>query len=157
MSDFNSPTPPAPAPQRNNDVFKYVAVGLLAAVVALLVALVASGSGSGSSEKSAPATTTPVPVETTPAPVENKYDLYYEHVLNNSGQANSMSKSDVIEFGDLVCQTLDEGYSIERVVRVLAEASTSTSDQELSASVMYGAITYLCSEYKSALAAYLGN
>jgi hypothetical protein len=97
----------------------------------------------------------PEPVITA-SPV-NKYDSYYEHVLNNSGQANTASKADVIEFGDLVCQSLDNGQSVAAVANVVANASGSTSDMELGAAVIYGAIKYLCPEYDAMLQAYLSN
>jgi hypothetical protein len=99
------------------------------------------------------ATTT---TEMAAAPVVNKYDQYYEHVLNNSGQANTMGKDKVIEFGDLVCATLDNGNSIGYVVELLSKYAKTQSDNELFASVVWGAVTYLCSEYKGQMDAYLG-
>lgn len=161
MTDNNSTNyaPPAPQPPAKNPATKMIAVfgGVTIAIFALVVGA-SLGGGQSSGNNTPAATDVPRTYQQTPAvPAGNKYDSYYEHVLNNSGQANSMAKSTVIEFGDLVCQSLDNGYSIGQVVNVLDDASTTSSDIELSASVMYGAITYICPEYSDALAAYLGN
>lgn len=150
MSDTQF-TPPAPGKDHSGKVLTAVLFSLAIGFPLLALAVVSSDG-----ESSAPVSTNaPAPVITA-APV-NKYDQYYEHVLNNSGQANSMAKSRVIEFGDLVCQALDGGNSIAAVVNVVANASGTTSDMELGAAVIYGAITYLCPEYDSMLRAYLSN
>lgn len=89
------------------------------------------------------------------APATNKYEDYYSHVLTNSGQANSEPKSDVIEFGDIVCQALDAGRSVAFVVDLLNGYAESNSDQELYAAIITGAILYICPEYNSQLQSYL--
>jgi hypothetical protein len=157
MSDapLTPPTPPSSGSKNSSTVVVVVAAVAAVVITALIVFGMSSSDKSSTDVADTAANTTPyVP---TPEPVSNKYDQYYEHVLSNSGQANSMAKSDVIEFGDLVCQSLDKGYSIAAVVDVLSDSSTSNSDVELSASVVYGAITYLCPEYRSNLQTYLGN
>jgi hypothetical protein len=158
MNDIllDPPTPPSPTPKPGEGMKQMGIIMALIAVVALLIGiLLASSQNDSSSPDTTPA---PVPVITSPpAPAVNKYDAYYSHVMNNSGQANTWSKADVIEYGDLVCQSLDNGSSIARVVSVISNASSSTSDAELGASVVFGAITYLCDEYKLDLNAYLAN
>lgn len=89
------------------------------------------------------------------APVTNKYDDYYNHVINNSGQANSMAKSEIIEFGDVVCEALDVGRTVAFIVDFLSDYADSTSDNQLFASIIFGAITYLCNEHQSKLSSYL--
>lgn len=89
------------------------------------------------------------------APVTNKYDDYYAHVLKNSGQANTEPKADVIEFGDLVCQALDAGNSVQKVVKLLNGYAESNSDIELYAAIITGAVMYLCPEYNNDLQNYL--
>jgi hypothetical protein len=151
-------TPPTPPPSGNkSNTTVVVIVAAVTAVVITALIVIGVSSSSKSSTGIADEVTATVPYAPMPEPAVNKYDQYYEHVLSNSGQANSMAKSDVIEFGDLVCQSLDKGYSIAAVVDVLSDSSTSNSDVELSASVVFGAITYLCPEYRSNLQTYLGN
>ena len=123
--------------------------------ISLLGAVALSACGTTTIVREVPASTAPVPIVT--AAVVNKYDKYYEYVLNNSGQANTSSKADIIEMGDLVCGALDKGNSIDAIVRVLSRASTGQSDNELYAAVVYAAITYLCDEYSGQLNAYLSN
>ena len=158
MNDIllDPPTPPTPTPKPGEGMKQMGIIMALIAVVALLIGiLLASSKNDSSSPDTTPA---PAPVITLPsAPAVNKYDSYYNHVMNNSGQANTWSKADVIEYGDLVCQSLDNGSSIAQVVSVISNASNSTSDAELGASVVFGAITYLCDEYKLNLNAYLAN
>lgn len=149
------PVPPVQPPKKDNKFQIFAASFFALAVVILIIALVMPSSDSGSSVATTDTTDAPAPIITA-APV-NKYDQYYEHVLNNSGQANTMSKSDVIELGDLVCQALDQGNSIASVVQVVSNSSSDSSDVELGASAIYGAVTYLCPEYDSMMQAYLNN
>jgi hypothetical protein len=157
MSDapLTPPTPP-PSGSKNNSTVVVIAAAVAAVVITALIVFGMSSSGESSTDVADTAANT-TPYVPTPEPVSNKYDKYYDHVLDNSGQANSMSKSDVIEFGDLVCQSLDNGNSVAAVVKILSDYSTDNSDVELSASVVFGAITYLCPEYRSNLQTYLGN
>jgi hypothetical protein len=158
MNDIllDPPTPPSPAPKPGAGMKQLGIIMALIAVVALLIGiLLASSQNDSSSPDTTPA---PAPVITLPsAPAVSKYDSYYNHVINNSGKANTWTKADVIEYGDLVCQSLDNGSSINQVVSVISNASSSTSDAELGASVVFGAITYLCDEYKYDLNVYLQN
>ena len=163
MEDFPAPAP-SDAPKTDSAATKYAGpsviyalAGFIAAVGLVIVVLLATGRNDDSSSEK-----TGVAVETTeaPAPVDpgpNKYDKYYENVLNNSGIANSRSKSSVIETGDLVCQSLDEGNTVRAVATVLEGASNTQSELEYAAAIMYWAITDLCPEYKRALDVYLGN
>jgi hypothetical protein len=158
MNDIllDPPTPPSPAPKPGAGIKQLGIIMALIAVVALLIGILLASSQNDSSPPDT--TPAPAPVITLPsAPAVNKYDNYYNHVINNSGKANTWTKADVIEYGDLVCQSLDNGSSINQVVSVISNASSSTSDAELGASVVFGAITYLCDEYKYDLNVYLQN
>jgi hypothetical protein len=160
MSEQFIPHPPTPQPDKKDTLTfnkKNLAIAFLAvSIFILILALVIPGSNSSS-----PATNdAPVPAVTNPPytpPAENKYDQYMDHVLNNSGQANTWSKADVIEFGDLVCGALDKGNSISSVVNLLQSYAKSNSDIEFFASVAFGSITYICPEYKPDLDVYLAN
>ena len=121
-------------------------------VLALITTVLLLGCGKTTIIKEVAAPTTVVEYQ---EPVTNKYDDYYAHVLKNSGQANSESKADVIEFGDLVCQSLAAGNSVQKVVALLNSYAESTSDRELYAAVITGAIMYLCPEYNGDLQNYL--
>lgn len=151
--------PHPPSPQDKDTVTfnkKNLAIAFLAVAIAILIIVIAASG----SKSSSPATTA-APIVTNPpitaAPVTNKYDDYMNHVYNNSGQANTWTKAQLIEFGDLVCQALDEGTPIPRIVNLLSSYAKTTSDMELFASVLYGSITYICPEYKYALNEYLAN
>jgi hypothetical protein len=160
MNDILLDPPSPPQPEKKDTLTfnkKNLAIAFLAvSIFILILALVIPGSNSSS-----PATNdAPAPAVTNPPytpPAENKYDQYMDHVLNNSGQANTWSKSDVIEFGDLVCGALDKGNSISSVVNLLQGYAKSNSDIEFFASVAYGSITYICPEYKPDLDVYLAN
>lgn len=158
MSDMQYPSPPLPPaqPQQKDNKVQILAGSFFALAIAILVAVIAiPSSGSDGDSGSQTVATIQVP-DVTAAPV-NKYDSYYQHVLNNSGQANSISKADVIQIGDLVCQALDEGNSIADVVAVVERAASTTSDAEYGAAVIFGAVTYLCPEYNAMMQSWLRN
>lgn len=156
MSDMQYPSPPLPPsqPQQKDNKIQILAASFFALAIAILVAVIAiPSSNSDSGDRG----TTMIQVPDVTVAPANKYDLYYEHVLNNSGQANTMGKTTVIKTGDLVCQALDEGNSVADVVAVVASASTTTSAAEYGAAVVFAAITYLCSEYDAMMQSWLRN
>ena len=160
MSDvFNAmPSVPPAQPPKKDYKLQIIAASLFALAIAILVFAIAMPSGSDSGKDRVTADTAgstyEKPAATTPV---NKYDSYYQHVLNNSGRANSMSKSDVIQLGDLVCQAFDDGNSVAAVVDVMSSVSSNSSDIELAAAAMWGATEYICPEYKPMMQAYLNN
>lgn len=159
MSEQFIPHPPSPPEKKDTVTFnkKNLAIAFLAVSIIILIIAIAVPGDKSSSPVS---TNAPAPVVTNPpitAPPANKYDQYMDHVLNNSGQANTWSKADVIEFGDLVCQALDNGNSVRQVVNLLEGYAKTNSDVEFFASVAFGAITYICPEYTTALDAYLNS
>ena len=121
--------------------------------ITVLAAGILSACGTTTIIREVAATTT---TEVT-VPAVNKYDQYYEHVLNNSGKANTMGKDKVIEIGDLICGALDKGNGMDAIVTVLTRASTGQQDNELFAAEMYGAVKYLCPEYQAQMDAYLAS
>ena len=151
------PPTPTPTPPKPGSGMKQMGIimALIAAVALLIGILIASGSSKSSSPDTTPALA-PV-ITASPAPVLNKYDAYLEHVYNNSGQANTISKQNLIDYGDTICHSLDNGNSIAWIVNYLSNGSNGASDNELYASVVYGAITYLCDEYKGDLNLYLST
>jgi hypothetical protein len=158
MTEQFIPHPPSPQPEKKDTVTfnkKNLAIAFLAVALAILfIAILAPADDSSS-----PATTA-APVVTNPpitAPAVNKYDAYLEHVYNNSGQANTISKGDLIEYGDIICNALDQGRTLSWITNYLANGSTTQSDLELYASVVYGAVKHICPEYMSDMQAYLGN
>ena len=156
MSEQFIPHPPSPQPPKASNMKQMAAIVFLIGAVALLIGiLIAPGDKSSAPDttiKSAPVITA------SPAPVVNKYDQYLEHVYNNSGQANTISKATLIEYGDTICQALDQGKTVAWIVNYLTvNGSGKQSDVELYASVVYGAIHYICSEYTGDLNLYLNN
>jgi hypothetical protein len=160
MSDFTNPPDPSlpPLVPNNNKNFtsKQLAIAMfIFASFALLIGVIIAPSDKASITKDTVASSPSYTIPSSP-PV-NKYDDYVNYVLNNSGQANTWSKADVIRFGDLVCQALDNNNPIRSVVTLLEGYSKSVSDAELFASVMIGSINNLCPEYKSDLSYYLNS
>ncbi len=153
MNDVLFDPPKAPEPKKGVTINpKYALAFAIAAFILLIVVIAAPG------DKQETLTTTPAPAQTyAPAPVVNKYDAYLEHVYNNSGQANTITKGTLIEYGDTICNALNQGRTIPWIVGYLSENSTGYSDNALFASVIYGAITYICDEYKGDLNLYLNN
>jgi len=158
MNDILLDPPPAPQPEKKDTLTinkKNFAIAFLAvALFILFVVVLASG------DKSSSPATSAAPIVTNPpitAPTVNKYDAYLDHVYNNSGQANTTSKAKLIEYGDIICEALDRGNSIAWIVNYLSNGSSGQSDNELYASIIYGAITYICDEYKGDLNLYLNN
>ena len=117
-----------------------------------LIAVSLSACGTKTIIREVASTTTDAPYV---SPVTNKYDDYYTHVLNNSGKANSMAKSEIIEFGDVVCEALDKGRTVAWIVSFLEDYADSTSDNEFFASIIFGAVTYICAEHQEKLQNYL--
>ena len=156
MTELTPPVPPMEQPKKDANGMKLMGIImiLLAAVALLIGILIASGSNNSDSSTN----TSPAPVETyAPAPVVNKYDAYLDHVYNNSGQANTISKASLIEYGDTICSALDNGRSISYIVNYLSDSSSGDTDAALYASVIFGAITYICDEYKGDLNLYLSR
>lgn len=159
MTEQFIPHPPSPPQPEKKDTVTFNKKNLAIAFFAvsfliLLIAIIVPG------DKSTSPVTTDAPVITS-APVTNppvnKYDAYLEHVYNNSGQANTMTKATLIEYGDTICSALDNGRSISWITSYLSSYSTGNSDVELYASIVYGAITYICDEYTPQLRAYLNS
>jgi hypothetical protein len=156
MTELTPPVPPMEQPKKDANGMKLIGIimVLLAAVALLVGILVASGD-----ESSAPAATNPPgPAQTyAPTPVVNKYEAYLNHVYNNSGQANTIDKADLISYGDTICSALNKGQSIPYIVSYLSDRSAGETDAALFASVIFGAITYICDEYKGDLNLYLST
>lgn len=159
----NSPEFQTPPIQKKADNMRQASiVMLILAVLALAFGIVVALTAGDESSSQTPTTLAMVPnYDETPtytvAPSVNKYDAYLEHVYNNSGKANTMDKSELIEFGDVVCQALDNGKTIGTIVGILENSSSDTRDAELYASIVFGSITYLCDEYEGDLRFYLSN
>ena len=153
MTELTPPLPNMDPPRSTNGMKQMGIIMVLLAAVALLIGiLIASG------DDSSPPAATNAPEQTyAPAPVVNKYQAYLDHVYNNSGQANTINKADLIEYGDTICSALDNGRSIPYIVGYLSNSSSGSTDAALYASVIFGAITYICDEYKGDLNLYLSN
>jgi hypothetical protein len=148
---FTPPVPPAP----KNFIQKNVwLAALTVAVVVLAVAIFVTQSGSDSN--SSPSSNSSAVIEDSQS--RNKYDDYYQSVLNASGMANSESKASVLEFGDFVCSLLDDGFSVGDILEEMRKYTTgSMFTSEYAAAVMLGAVTYLCPEYKVLVENYVGQ
>lgn len=151
MSDFTPPTPPNSI-QNNQKFQKFALIFFLVAVFILIAAIIIPGDNTNSSPDTtqAPATTQYV------APV-NKYEEFYDYVINNSGKAYVYTKGEIIEFGELVCSALDSGKTIDQVVIVLETSANDMNDVRLFAAIVYSAINNICTEYIPELNVYLNT
>ena len=155
MTELTPPLPSMEQPKKTITINPKYALAFAVAAFALLMLVILAPSDNKSAT-----VTTDAPAQTfapTPVPPVNKYDAYLDHVYNNSGQANTISKGTLIEYGDTICNALGQGRTIPWIVSYLSENSTGYSDNALFASVIYGSITYICDEYKPDLNAYLSN
>jgi hypothetical protein len=158
MTEQFIPHPPSPQPEKKDTVTfnkKNLAIAFLAVAIAIL-AIVLLAPSNNSSTTTDTVASSPV-VTAAPAPAINKYDAYVEHVYNNSGQANSMTRATIIEYGDIICQSLDSGRTIPWITSYLSEYSNGQSDIELYASIVYGAVKHICPEYMPDMQAYLNS
>jgi hypothetical protein len=157
MSDAPlTPSSPLPSGGKKNNTVVVIAAAVAVVIITALIVFGLSSSDKSSTD-TADTTVNTVPYVPTPEPESNKYDEYYGHVLNNSGQANTIAKADIISYGDTICSSLNNGQSIPYMVNFLSERSTGEADSTLFASVIFGAITYICPEYRSDLETYLAN
>lgn len=150
MSD--QPFMPPVQPSKNGFLQKNVwLAALTVAVIVLAVATFVTREDSGSS---APTFDSSAPIED--SQTRNKYDDYYQYVLNSSGMANSENKASVLEFGDFVCGLLDDGFSVGDIIEEMRQyTSGSMFTSEYAAAVLLGATTYLCPEHKILVNDYL--
>ena len=90
---------------------------------------------------------------TTEAPAGNKYDNYLITVYENSAQARSWSDADLLEFGTVVCESFDNGATLDTVLNTMSNYSSGKYDDELFAAVIASAVMHLCPEWQ----AYVGS
>lgn len=92
--------------------------------------------------------TTPPTTIATEEPA-NKYDQYLQALYDNSAQARSWAESDLLELGTLVCQTFDNGGTLDGVLSIFASNSAGKYDDELFSAIIAGSVLYLCPEWAS--------
>jgi hypothetical protein len=89
--------------------------------------------------------------ETTPTPITaedmNKYDSYLTTLYENSAQARSWDESDLLELGTIVCETFDNGATLDTVLSVFSQNSKGRYDDELYAAVIAASVMHLCPEW----------
>jgi hypothetical protein len=114
-------------------------------IFTLLVVLSLAGCGKETVIKEVLVTTptTEAPV----APEANKYDSYLIALYENSAQARTWSESDLLELGTTVCQTFDEGGTLDGVITIFSQYSNGKYDDELFSAIIAGSVTFLCPEW----------
>ena len=120
--------------------YKLLFVSIILAIIAL------AGCGKETVIKEVLVTTPPTEVPVA-APSSNKYDDYLAAVLGNSAQARTWRESDLLELGTTVCQTFDEGGTLEGVITIFSQNSTGKYDDELFSAIIAGSVIYLCPEW----------
>lgn len=100
-------------------------------------------------------TTPPTEAPATTLPQANKYDNYLITLYENSAQARSWTDSDLLEFGTIVCESFDNGATLDSVLTTMSNYSTGKYDDELFAAVIASAVMHLCPEWQSYVSAQL--
>ena len=123
--------------------------------------LVLAGCKTETIVREVPASSSTTTIYQPPAPVYNPttmdYNAYLAFVNSYSTGALLISDYDLITYGDNVCTTLFSGSSVQDVVEYLSSTPMSYSESSLVASVVSGAITYLCPEFLNEMNFYLEN
>ena len=100
--------------------------------------------------------TTPEPPPT-PITTEdmNKYDNYLITVTENAAQAREWDEADLLEFGTVVCESFDNGATLDTVLNTMSDYSSGKYDDELFAAVIGSAVMHLCPEWQAYVTAQL--
>jgi PBP1b-binding outer membrane lipoprotein LpoB len=110
-------------------------------------ALILSACGKETIVKEVLVTTPPVEVTEAPETDVNKFDAYLELLYSNSAQARNWDEADLLELGTIVCETFDDGGTLDQVLTVFSNNSTGKYDDELYSAVVAGAVMFLCPEW----------
>lgn len=126
-------------------------------LAAVASAIFLAGCGKETIIKEVLVTAAPTTTEATlpPAPSKTKFDLYLDEIYNFAAQAREWSEPQLLEFGSVVCDALDNGNSLNQIIEVMERYSTGSYDDELFAGVIYSAVVHLCPEYRSYVEAQL--
>lgn len=100
-------------------------------------------------------TTPPTEAPQTSVPVANKYDNYLTALYDNSAQARTWDESDLLELGTLVCQTFDNGGTLDMVLNIFSQNSSGRYDDELFSAVIAASVIHLCPEWTNYVSAQL--
>lgn len=100
--------------------------------------------------------TTPEPAPT-PITAEdmNKFDSYLNALYDNSAQARSWSEDDLLHLGTLVCQTFDNGGTLDMVLNIFSQNSSGRYDDELFSAIIAASVVHLCPEWTDYVSAQL--
>lgn len=105
--------------------------------------------GCGGKETIREVLVTSPPATEAPAPELNKYDQYLQALYDNSAQARTWDESDLLELGTIVCETFDNGGTIDGVINIFSQNSSGKYDDELFSAVIAGSVLFLCPEWAS--------
>jgi hypothetical protein len=79
----------------------------------------------------------------------NKYDDYLYFLYNKSAQSREWSEARLLELGSVVCDSFESGATLDSVIQVFADNADGSYDTEFYATVMAGAVSYLCPEFEA--------
>jgi uncharacterized lipoprotein YajG len=88
------------------------------------------------------------PVEA-PAVELSKYDKYLDFLYSESAQSREWSEARLLELGSVVCDSFEAGATLDVVIQVFADNADGSYDTEFYATVMAGAVSYLCPEFEA--------
>ena len=114
---------------------------------AILIASLTILAGCGKETVREVLVTTP-PTEA-PAIELSKYDQYLNSLYNGSAQAREWDEAKLLELGSIVCDSFSAGATLDSVIDVFASNADGSYDTEFYATVMAGAVSYLCPEFEA--------
>lgn len=92
-------------------------------------------------------TTPPTEAPQTSAAIANKYDNYLTALYDHSAQARTWDENDLLKLGTLVCQTFDNGGTLDMVLNVFSQYSSGRYDDELFSAIIAASVIHLCPEW----------
>ena len=100
-------------------------------------------------------TTPPTEAPQTSIEATNKYDNYLAALYDHSAQARTWDENDLLELGTLVCQTFDNGGTLDMVLNIFSQNSSGRYDDELFSAIIAASVIHLCPEWTNYVSAQL--
>jgi len=76
-------------------------------------------------------------------------------IILSALEARSWDEADLLEFGTVVCESFDNGATLDTVLTTMSNYSSGKYDDELFAAVIAAAVMHLCPEWQAYVSAQL--
>jgi len=118
----------------------------LSIATALVAVLVLAGCGQKETIREVLVTTPPTEA---PAAELSKYDQFLEFAYNEAAQSREWTDAKLLELGAIVCDSFEAGASLDSVIQVFSDNADGSYDTEFYATILAGAVSYLCPEFEA--------